>query len=256
MYRKRSGSSYSKRRTNIYDPQGVYKKGLTKKQKTGMSKQVKLQYLEMPKPRITRQLLDEYKKTLQFYGIKTIADIKNYVLEFPMKRLENQETDLIYLSVETIGQKLRSLGVEFVSFTVSMFSVEASADFPYNFSYTQHLGEGYFTEQASVTSSTSSSNRQMFFIHPLSKQYGLGLVYDQIEFDSQRDDAFVNIQTGDPTNLGAPYTSLPYTSEIPMCQYPPFVIPGVGPIDTYVGILYEGGGDYTTGKIRVYVSVV
>lgn len=139
MYRKRSGSGYSKRRTNIYDPQGVYKKGLTKKQKTGMSNQVKLQYLEMPKPRITRQLLDEYKKTLIFYGIPTVSTFNPRYIEIPIT-MEAGTSVFRDIFHSYINSALETMGIQCLGYLCNSFAVkrDSSAPFPSYFKYTLH----------------------------------------------------------------------------------------------------------------------
>jgi len=69
MSRKKVKKEVVKRKTNIYDPMGVYGRGLTENQRLGMTRQMKIENMAIPKPVITRELLKEYEKILKFYDM-------------------------------------------------------------------------------------------------------------------------------------------------------------------------------------------
>ena len=71
MSRKKVKKETVKRKTNIYDPMGVYGRGLTENQRLGMTRQMKIENIRNPGKVITRKDLEEYKKTLIYYGIPT-----------------------------------------------------------------------------------------------------------------------------------------------------------------------------------------
>ena len=69
MSRKKVKKETVKRKTNIYDPMGVYGRGLTENQRLGMTTQMKVENIRNPEKSITRKDLEEYKKILEFYGM-------------------------------------------------------------------------------------------------------------------------------------------------------------------------------------------
>jgi len=77
MSRKKVKKETVKRKTNIYDPMGVYGRGLTENQRLGMTRQMKVENIRNPGKVLTRKDLEEYSKILEFYGMYTTVRAGN-----------------------------------------------------------------------------------------------------------------------------------------------------------------------------------
>ena len=88
MSRKKVKKETVKRKTSIYDPMGVYGRGLTENQRLGMTTQMKIENMAIPKPVITKKLLGEYGQILDFYGMypekSTGTNITKMIMEVPL----------------------------------------------------------------------------------------------------------------------------------------------------------------------------
>ena len=73
MSRKKIKKEVVKRKTNIYDPMGVYGRGFTKNQRQGMTRRMKIENIRNPEKNITKEDLEEYQKLLEFYGMYNLV---------------------------------------------------------------------------------------------------------------------------------------------------------------------------------------
>jgi len=121
MSRKKVKKEVVKRKTNIYDPMGVYGRGLTENQRLGMTRQMKIENIRNPDKVLTREDLEEYKKTLIYYGIPTVINykIKTINITFPLQRTT---TDVTNLKINTILQN--QYGIHANAFYCDSFSIE------------------------------------------------------------------------------------------------------------------------------------
>ena len=122
MSRKKVKKEVVKRKTSIYDPMGVYGRGLTENQRLGMTRQMKVENMAIPKPIITRELLKEYGKILEYYGMYpekptgTNLDIKK--LEVPLTG------NSITIDNEFISRILKNEGITPGAFYCDVFAIE------------------------------------------------------------------------------------------------------------------------------------
>ena len=106
MSRKKVKKETVKRKTNIYDPMSVYGRGLTENQRLGMTTQMKIENMAIPKPVITREVLEEYQKILTYYGMHTIVpygNIRCIPISFQFKELFQIDNSKIMTALSNIG---------------------------------------------------------------------------------------------------------------------------------------------------------
>lgn len=159
MSRKKIKKDVVKRKTNMYDPMGVYGRGLTQNQRLGMTRQMKIQYLGNTPERINQKLLDEYKKVLQFYKIPTVARFTE--ISLTMEITENVSN--MRIDAPKILQGLRDMGVEPMSFVVNSVKLTRTADgnFPKNFVYYFKYGNGGTFGSDHQESTTNTPNTEI-----------------------------------------------------------------------------------------------
>ena len=140
MSRKKVKKETVKRKTNIYDPMGVYGRGLTENQRLGMTRQMKIENIRNPGKVITRKDLEEYKKTLIYYGIPTLLppgnNIEAFILEFQADPMG------IEISNESIISRLYERRITPRSFICDSFAIMKPDDVSWSNSMEYYIKVG------------------------------------------------------------------------------------------------------------------
>lgn len=250
MSRKKIKKDYVKRKTNIYDPMGIYSRGPTKEQKVGMSRQMKVQYLEAPKPRIDRQLLNDYKKTLQFYGMIGGSNFQEYNLVLKMVIPDITPVQETVTSARIL-QFLNDQGISPYYFSVGSFMVKRDGfQFPSLFSYEFFYGNGSKTVQNTQGSTAVQENSNTCVI-PSYWTKDSKLYYYNLAVDSEYNDLYIQQSNSSIPGTWTDLINAHSEGEpMPFVKFPP----GPDGVDPYI-ILSAVGDGIDTYELTITVNV-
>lgn len=163
MSRKKIKKELVRRNISMYDPMGIYGRGLTKNQKEGMTRRMKVEYMSPPPVRINQQLLAEYRKTLIHYGIPTCFHEKLVQCTVPC----NAGTDIEkYIASDYFKSTLDSMNIRYMGYVVDSIIIRKGTNntFPSAFSYTYYFFDQYWTESYVPTPSGEISSVMNDFV--------------------------------------------------------------------------------------------
>lgn len=155
MSRKKIKKELVRRNISMYDPMGIYGRGLTKNQKEGMTRRMKVEYMSPPPARIDQQLLEDYKKTLIHYGIPTCYHerLVQYTLDCAAGSITGTfDSDYFKTALDSMNIKYMGYSVD----TIIIYRGDNST-FPTSLSYTYYLFNEYWTVNFPATTVTALS---------------------------------------------------------------------------------------------------
>lgn len=187
MSRKKIKKELVRRNISMYDPMGIYGRGLTKNQKEGMTHRMKVEYMSPPPVRINQQLLEEYKKNLIHYGISTCFHERLVQCTFTC----NAGTDVqLQFTSDEFKVALDSTNIKYMGYFVDSFVVRRATNntFPSVFKYGFAFFDKFWEQSTMSPGSAMTQNSKNCTISSPIKIADNYIGMDYITYDPANDD--------------------------------------------------------------------